>query len=200
MNQEEQTPDNTLPKNSGESASERRLAELLAELRALLSQEVTKVQQIWNRSLPLADYIVDRWEKASGLGFGEGSSIYDSALVIGNVKVGKNTWIGPFTLLDGSGGLTIGENCSISAGVQIYSHDTVSWATSGGKMPPLQAPVQIGNRCFIGPNVIIGKGVQIGDGCVIGANSFVNKDIPSGMKAWGTPARTQLDLLNRHKN
>jgi len=199
VDQEEHTPQNPLPSYSGESASERRLAELLLELRALLSQEATKVHQLWNRSLPLADYIVDRWEKARGLGFGEGSSIYDSALVIGNVKVGRNTWIGPFTLLDGSGGLTIGENCSISAGVQIYTHDTVTWATSGGKMPPVKAPVQIGSRCFIGPNVIVGKGVQIGDGCVIGANSFVNKDIPSGVKAWGTPARAQLDPLNCHK-
>lgn len=200
MNQEERTPENPLPRCSGESANERRLAELLAELKALLSQEATKVHKLWNRSLPLADYIVDRWEKARRLGFGEGCSIYDSALVLGDVKVGKNTWIGPFTLLDGSGGLTIGENCSISAGVQIYTHETVSWATSGGKTPPAQAPVQIGNRCFIGPNVIIGKGVQIGDGCVIGANSFVNTDIPSGMKAWGTPARVLMDIANHHKN
>ena len=33
---------------------------------------------------------------------------YDSVLVIGDVQVGKNTWIGPFVVLDGSGGLEIG--------------------------------------------------------------------------------------------
>ena len=110
-------------------------------------------------SLPFGDYIVDRWEKAKNLGFGEGSSIYDSAIVIGDVKVGKNTWIGPFTVLDGTGGLEIGDTCSISAGVQIYTHDTVEWAISGGKHPKEQAPVQIGNRCYIGPNSIISKGV-----------------------------------------
>ena len=168
-----------------------RLAALLDELRALFAQETGTVQQRWNRSLPFADYIVDRWEKARALGFGEGTSIYDSALVLGNVSVGTNTWIGPYTLLDGSGGLVIGDYCSISAGVQIYTHDTVKWATSGGVHQPEQAPVHVGCRCYIGPNCVISKGVTIGDGCVIGANSFVNRDIPSGMKAWGTPARCQ---------
>jgi acetyltransferase-like isoleucine patch superfamily enzyme len=143
----------------------------------------------YNRTLPFGDYIVDRWGKAKELGFGEGTSIYDSSLVIGDVKVGSNTWIGPFTVLDGSGGLLIGDYCSISAGVQIYSHDTVKWATSGGKSEHEHAKTIIGNRCYIGPNVVISKGVQIGDGCVIGANSFVNQSIPAGMKAVGSPSR-----------
>jgi acetyltransferase-like isoleucine patch superfamily enzyme len=91
----------------------------------------------------------------------------------------------------GSGGLVIGDYCSISAGVQIYTHDTVRWALSGGLDPIERAPVKIGNRCYIGPNVIIAKGVTIGDGSVIGANSLVNCDIPSGSRAWGTPARCQ---------
>lgn len=143
----------------------------------------------WNRSLPFGDLIIDRWERAKLLGFGEGTSIYDSAVVLGHVIVGKKTWVGPFTLLDGSGGLSIGDTCSISAGVQIYTHDTVEWATSGGGAEVPRSPVTIGSRCYIGPNTVISKGVSIGDGCVIGANSFVNKDIPPGMKAWGTPAR-----------
>lgn len=76
----------------------------------------------FDRGLPFADCFVDRWEKAEALGFGKGTSIYDSSLVLGDVKVGENSWIGPNTVLDGSGGLEIGSNCSISAGVQIYSH------------------------------------------------------------------------------
>tara|TARA_R110000772_G_scaffold124985_5_gene231620 strand:+ start:919 stop:1518 length:600 start_codon:yes stop_codon:yes gene_type:complete len=174
-----------------EEAAEGRLDKLLDELRALLAQETNSVQQRWHRSLPFADYIVNRWQKAKMLGFSEGASIYDSALVFGDITVGINTWIGPFTVLDGSGGLEIGDYCSISAGVQIYTHDTVEWAISGGKQQPEHASVRIGNCCYIGPNTIINKGIAIGDGCVIGANSLVNCDIPSGMKAWGTPARCQ---------
>ena len=174
---------------------------LLSKLRSFFVQQMNEVQKRWKRSLPFGDYIVDRWEKAEALGFGKGSSVYDSALILGDVKVGKNTWIGPFTILDGTGGLEIGDYCSLSSGVQIYSHDSVNWALSGGKEKKDLAPVQIGNRCYIGPNVVISKGVMIGDGCLIGANSFVNKDIPSGMKAWGTPAKTQGSVLaDKFKN
>lgn len=173
---------------SSEDSAER-IAFLLEELRSLLAQQQGAIQKSWNRSLPFADYIVDRWQKARSLGFGEGSSIYDSSLVFGDVSVGVNTWIGPFTVLDGSGGLTIGDYCSISAGVQIYTHDTVKWAISGGIHEPERSPVHIGNRCYIGPNVVISKGVAIGDGCIVGANSFVNQDISSNKKVWGVPAQ-----------
>lgn len=179
------------PDSPGGRVSPGRLDELMAELRALLAQEMNVVQQRWERTLPLAEYVVDRWQKAKALSFGEGTSIYDSSLVLGSVKVGRNVWIGPFTVLDGSGGLVIGDHCSISAGVQIYTHDTVKWATSGGSAPVDRAPVTIGSRCYIGPNAIISKGVTIGDGCVIGANSLVNADVPAEMKAWGTPAKIQ---------
>ena len=143
----------------------------------------------FNRVLPLGDYFIDRWEKAKLLGFGEGTSVYDNVVVIGDVKVGKNCWIGPNVILDGSGGLEIGNNCSISAGVQIYSHDSVKWAISGGKEDYEYAKTKIGNNVYIGPNVIIQKGVKVGDQVIIGANSFVNCDIPSNSKAYGSPVK-----------
>lgn len=167
------------------------LPELLERLRSLWVERFHAVRARWARSLPMADYVVDRWEKARLLGFGEGTSIFDSSLVIGDVVVGRNTWIGPNTVLDGSGGLHIGDHCSISAGVQVYTHDTIEWSTSGGVAAPKRAPVHIGNRCYVGPHVVISKGVTIGDGAVIGAMSFVNRDIPAGAKAWGCPAMCQ---------
>ncbi|MCI0562158.1 MAG: acyltransferase [Nitrososphaera sp.] len=166
-----------------------RQLELLVQLQELWHLLQQDVNNRWHRTLPFADYVVDRWEKARRLGFAEGTSIYDSSLVLGDVKVGENTWIGPFTILDGSGGLEIGSFCSISAGVQIYTHDTVKWAISGGKVEPELAPTKIGSHCYIGPNVIIVKGVTVGDGCIIGANSLVLKDIPPGSKAFGTPCQ-----------
>ena len=148
-----------------------------------------EVEKRWNRQLPFGDYVADRWERARSLGFGEGTSIYDSSLIIGQVTAGKNVWIGPFTVLDGSGGIEIGDYVSIAAGVQIYSHDSVNWALSGGTAPYETAPVKIGSRCYIGPNAVIAKGVTIGDGCVIGANSLVLDDVPAGSKAVGSPCR-----------
>jgi acetyltransferase-like isoleucine patch superfamily enzyme len=165
------------------------MLDLLAELKSLWRQRQQEIAQAYQRTLPLADYVVDRWEKARLLGFGEGSSIYDSALVFGQVRVGQHTWIGPFTVLDGSGGLEIGDHCEISAGVQIYSHDTVQRAISGGEHPIERSPTRIGSRCYIGPNVVISRGVNIGHGCIVGANSLVNCSLPPGVKAWGNPAR-----------
>lgn len=163
--------------------------ELLYQLRCLWRQRQKEVNNAYQRTLPFADYVTDRWEKARMLGFGHGSSIYDSSLVLGEVSVGENTWIGPFTVLDGTGGLVIGNYCEISAGVQIYSHDTVKRATSGGVLPISYSATRIGSRCYLGPNVIVTRGVTLGDGCIIGANSFVNRDIAPGLKAWGTPCK-----------
>jgi len=165
------------------------MASLLEQLKAVWRQRREAVDARYNRTLPFGDYVVDRWEKAKALGFGEGASIYDSALVIGGVTVGEQSWIGPGVVLDGSGGLRIGAYCSISAGVQIYSHDSVAWATSGGTAEIERAPTRIGDRCYIGPNTIVAKGVTIGDGCVVGAGSIVLTDLPPGSRAAGAPCR-----------
>lgn len=161
----------------------------IAQLRNMYIALRQEISRKWQRCLPLAEMIVDRWEKAAYLGFGSGSSIYDSSYVYGDVQVGENTWVGPNTILDGSGGLVIGDHCSISAGVQIYTHDSVDWAICGGKADITRKPTVIGSRCYIGPNTIVAKGVTIGDGCMIGAMSLVLSDIPPGSKAWGVPAR-----------
>ncbi|GAB5521894.1 MAG: acyltransferase [Rhodothermales bacterium] len=162
---------------------------LLAELKHLWVRRQRATDQRWSRTLPLGDYVVDRWEKARLLGFGEGTSVYDNVLILGDVRVGNQTWIGPNTVLDGSGGLTIGSHCDISAGVQVYSHDSVAKVRSGGTVPVEHAPTYIGDRVYLGPNVIVAKGVTIGDGCVIGANSLVLRDVPPNSKAFGTPCR-----------
>src|ERR1019366_8652869 len=94
--------------------TDQELKELFILIKKLKSHfDLSFLKEI-NRSLPFADLLFDRWERAKMLGFGEGTSVYDSTHVFGDVQVGKNTWIGPFTILDGSGGLTIGDNCSIS--------------------------------------------------------------------------------------
>lgn len=154
----------------------------------------------YNRSVSLGDLFIDRSEKAKFLGFGEGTTIYDNVLVLGEVKVGRNTWIGPNVILDGSGGLEIGSYCSISAGVHIYTHDTVRWALTGGAEPYEYGRTVIGDNCYIGPNVVIQKGVVIGKRSIIGANSLVNSDIPAGSKAFGNPARvvgSAIDYTDR---
>ncbi len=170
--------------------------ELHRQLLALHEERRREILAAWKRSLPLADELTDRWERARFLGFGEESSIYDSSLVIGDVKVGEATWIGPQTILDGSGGgLTIGHHCSISAGVQIYTHDSVAWALSGGKSEYEREATNIGNCCYIGPCSIISKGVTIGDHCVVGAHSLVTRSIPPYTIVAGVPAKPRGQVI-----
>lgn len=161
---------------------------LFNRLRKYFYKQRLSLRKSHNRVLPFGDYFSDRWEKAEFLGFGKGSSIYDNVLVLGDVHIGENTWIGPNVILDGSGNLSIGSNCSISAGVQIYSHDSIKWAVTGGNAPYEYAPTVIEDNCYIGPNSIIQKGITIGKGSIIGANSLVNKNIPPHTKAYGSPA------------
>ena len=158
----------------------------LIDLYTLLRDEM---REKWNRDLPFQELIFDRWTRAKDLKFGDGTSVYQSSFIFGDVIVGENTWIGPYTILDGSARLSIGDYCSISAGVHIYTHDTVKWALSGGKAEYEKAAVHIGNCCYIGAQTIIAKGVTIGDHCVIGANSFVNRDLPPYSIAYGSPCR-----------
>jgi carbonic anhydrase/acetyltransferase-like protein (isoleucine patch superfamily) len=144
----------------------------------------------YSRSLPFADGLFDRWERAQRLGFGEGASIYDSACVFGDVSVGSRTWIGPWVMLDGSGGgIRIGATCSISAGVQIYTHDTVLWALSGGKADIGKGAVAIGDKVYVGSHSVIARGVTIGSMTVIAANSFLNRNVADRAIVGGTPAK-----------
>ncbi len=144
----------------------------------------------YGRSLPFADGLFDRWERANRLGFGAGASIYDSACVFGNVSVGSETWIGPWVMLDGSGGgIRIGSTCSLSAGVHVYTHDTVLWALSGGKAATRKGAVSIGDRVYVGSQSVIARGVTIGEMCVVAANSFVNRAVPARTIIGGTPAK-----------
>ena len=97
--------------------------DLLEQLRQLWRQRSQELAASFQRSVPFADTVVDRWEKARQLGFGEGTSVYDSCLILGDVSVGCHTWIGPFTVLDGSGGLVIGDRKSTRLN---SSHSSVS--------------------------------------------------------------------------
>jgi acetyltransferase-like isoleucine patch superfamily enzyme len=163
--------------------------ELLESLRALIKTLRREKREQYHRHVSVGDLLTDRFEIARDYGFGDGTSCYDNVLILGHVTVGKNCWIGPNVILDGSGGgLSIGDYVDISAGVHIYTHNTVNRAISGGIAGVEYASTRIGSRVYIGPQSVIQKGITIGDRVVIGAMSLVNRDVPSNSRVWGIPA------------
>ena len=163
--------------------------DLLGSLRTVLAERGDAVRAEWHRTLAFGDYVSDRWQKARTLGWGEGSSVYDSCLIIGDVAVGAGVWVGPYTVLDGSGGLSIGDGCTVSAGVHVYTHDNVAQTVTGGAAEIERAAVEIGARTYLGPHAVVTRGVRIGSGCVVGAGTLVRRDVPDGMLVVGTPGR-----------
>jgi acetyltransferase-like isoleucine patch superfamily enzyme len=111
------------------------------------------------------------------------------AWFVGEPTIGEGTWIGPFCLIDGSGGLVIGRSCDLAAGVHIYTHSTARRCVTDRNVAVERAPVRIGDYTFIGANAVVQMGVTIGDHCIVGAGSVVSIDLPDHSVTVGVPAR-----------
>jgi len=164
------------------------LINLWQQLRMLRSKFREHSWSKYRRVNPFNEDLFD-WKEKGQFVCGKNVTIYDSTTIVGDVSIGDHSWIGPFCSLDGTGGLSIGKYCSISAGTHIQTHDTVKWALSAGRIPYEYSPVTIGDCCFVGVNVSIIRGVIIGDHCVIGAGAAVTKDVADYSIVVGVPAR-----------
>ena len=79
--------------------------------------------------------------------------------------------------------VTIGDFCAFGNNVVIVDHDHLVSA-EGVRNEFRKEAVQIGNRVWIGANVVITRGVSIGDGAVIAAGAVVTKSVPAH-ELWG---------------
>ena len=120
--------------------------------------------------------------------------LYDTPKVYfqNRVYIGKNTTINDSVFIHAAGGVSIGENCTISHGVTILSTelDVNKWV----KRDPyndlhLEKKVEIGNNVWLCANVTVCPGIRIEDNCVIAAGSVVVKDCEGGYLYGGVPAK-----------
>ena len=97
------------------------------------------------------------------------------AWILGKPKIGADTWIGPFTLIDAKHAkVTIGRGGNIATGAQIISHSTVRRCISERKYTRIDTgDVTIGDYCFIGSNAVILMGATIGHHSVVAAGAVV---------------------------
>lgn len=165
-------------------------AEFALLFEKFMSGRRNEMRAKYDRVLPSGELIFNRFDKGRYLNCGKDSSVYDTSVLIGDVSIGEHTWVGPYTLLDGSAApLTIGNYVSIDSGVMIYTHDSTKHYVSGGAATFEKGAVSIGDNSVIGTMSIISYGVSIGDHCVVGAHSFVREDIPSYSIVAGVPAK-----------
>lgn len=113
------------------------------------------------------------------------------------VSIGCNSTLNQNVIIDGFGGVTIGQ------GVRIASNSVINTADHCFnnknefifKQGYMCAPVVIEDDVWIGSNVCINKGVTIGRGSIVGAGSVVTKDIPAYTVVAGVPAKVIKNRL-----
>ncbi|NEO99695.1 MAG: acyltransferase [Symploca sp. SIO2E9] len=108
----------------------------------------------------------------------------------GEIAIGKQTYIGPYTCLSG-GDIKIGDNCLIASHSGIYANNH----SFADPLRPIRDQgssfkgIVIEDDCWLGSGVRVLDGVTIAKGSVIGAGAVVTKDIPPYSVAVGVPAK-----------
>lgn len=134
-------------------------------------------------------------ERAADLGLPAGCRVRESAKIIApqNLVCGQHCWFGENSMIDASGGLTIGDHTTIASGVFVWTHTSVLSNLMGNNEPGnpwiRRAPTFIGSRVFIGGPSVIYPGVKVGDGAVVMPMSVVAGDVPDNVVVAGAPAK-----------
>ncbi len=102
------------------------------------------------------------------------------------VSIGEGTVVNRGCLLYTTGGLRIGKQVSVSAGVWLVTgtHDP-----SAPNFPARFLPTTIGDYAWIGSRATILAGIRVGEGAVVMAGAMATRDVPPYAIVGGVPAR-----------
>jgi len=108
----------------------------------------------------------------------------------GSIDIARWVFLGPYTVIYGHGGVTIGEGSLIAMHCRIVSsnHTVAPFSRMIRGEPDIPLPVKIGRDVWLGAGVTVLGGVTLGDGSIVGAGAVVTKDLPPGAIARGIPA------------
>lgn len=111
------------------------------------------------------------------------------------VSIGAGTVINRACLLYTTGGLFIGDQVSIGAGVWLVtgSHDM-----NDPQFPDFYKPIIIERHVWIGMRATILGGVTIGEGAVVMAGAVVTHDVPPYAVVGGVPAKVVRERALRN--
>lgn len=131
---------------------------------------------------------------------GQGSLLRAGAMILpagGAVHIGKRVTINQYVILNGEGGINIGDDVMVAAFVSVFagSHrfDRVDIPMRDQGMTEGKG-VEIQSDVWIGAHSVILDGVKIGRGAIIGAGAVVTQDVDEFAVVAGAPARL---LYNR---
>jgi phenylacetic acid degradation protein len=121
--------------------------------------------------------------------------VHDSAVIIGNVIIGEEVYIGPGAVVRGDWGeIEIKKGANVQENCVIHMFPGVSIVLEEGAHIGHGAIIHganIGENCLIGMNAVIMDRSQIGAGSIVGALAFVKADsiIPQRSLVVGNPAK-----------
>jgi acetyltransferase-like isoleucine patch superfamily enzyme len=102
-----------------------------------------------------------------------------------HVAIGARTIVGFDCILDGRGGIELGDDVNLSSEVAIWTmqhdHRSADFGAVVGR-------VQVGDRAWLSFRTTILPGVTIGEGAVVAAGSIVTKDVLPYAIVAGVPA------------
>ena len=114
------------------------------------------------------------------------------------IQIADNVFIGHFSMLDGTGNLTIEEGVQLAGWNGIYTHSShiairlygkhYQEVPEGEKRGFITDSVRISRYAFIGAGAIILPGVTIGQGALVAAGSIVKNDVGDFQIVSGNPA------------
>jgi len=131
--------------------------------------------------------------------------VADSALVIGDVRIGKNAYIGHGAILRGDyGTIIIGEGTAIEEGVIVHARPddkTVFGKSVTVGHGAMIHNAHIGDFAVIGMRAVVSDYSKVGRWAIIGEMSLVknSQEIPDEKVAVGVPAKIVGDVNERHQ-
>ncbi|HEY5734767.1 MAG TPA: acyltransferase [Gammaproteobacteria bacterium] len=132
--------------------------------------------------------------KHPGITLGNRVSLLENTLLNannGSISIDDRSWLGPFSLIYGNGGVSIGKDVMIAShcAINTVSHHSGDTSRPMSDQDIYTAPVTIEDDVWLGIGSIILQGVRVGKGSIIGAGAVVTHDIPPWSVAVGTPAK-----------